>query len=199
MLSRPNRFLLNLLAACCVLVSGPATSAGDAAVHRSEDVRIDVTRSRDVIKVRADFLVAVSAQEAFAVLTDYDHMRDFLPGVVESRVVQRSADKLLVSQSLRLRLGFLSLPVDSVRSVALEPPYRLVSRAVSGTISKAEVVTTLSEDRGKTLVTYESAAEVSSWLPEAIGTAIVGRQVREQLTSMRAEMLRRQGATGTKR
>lgn len=199
MFSRPNRLLLKILAACCLGVSSPAASAGDAAVQRNEDVRIDVTRAKDVIKVRADFLVAVSAQEAFAVLTDYDHMRDFLPGVVESRVVQRSADKLLVSQSMRMRLGFVSLPVDSVRSVALEPPYRLVSRAVSGTISKAEVVTTLSEDRGKTLVTYESAAEVSSWLPEAIGTAIVGKQVREQLTSMRAEMLRRQGATGTTR
>lgn len=194
MFSSPKRFLPNLLAAFCLCILCTVAHPSRAADQKNDDLQIEVTRSKDVIKVQARVSVPVSAQEAFAVLTDYDHMRDFLPDVVESRVMQRSTDKLLVSQSMRVKLGFLSMPVESVRSVALEPPYKLVSRAVSGTISKAEVVTTLAEDHGKTLVTYESVAEVSTWLPDAIGTKIVATRVREQLTSMRAEMLRRRSA-----
>ena len=91
-----------------------------------------------------------------------------------------------------MKLGFFSVPFESVRQVELNPPFTLVSHAISGTISKAEVTTTLKEALGKTLVTYESEATMNSWIPAGIGNGIVAAHIREQLSSMRREMLRRQ-------
>ena len=51
------------------------------------------------------------------------------------------------------------------------------------------------EAQGKTVVTYESEATVNSWLPTGLGTSIIGAHIREQLTHMRAEMLRRRLST----
>lgn len=193
MFYRSDRVLLKLLLAFGALVVGTIVPARDSAAQANDDIRVSVTRTGDIVNVRADFVVSVSASQAFAVLTDYDHMRDFLPGVVESKVIQRSPNRLVVSQSVRMKLGFLSVPVDTVRQVDLEPPYKLVSHALSGTVSKAEVTTTLTEAQGKTVVTYQSEATLNSWLPAGLGTSIIGTHVREQLTHMRAEMLRRQG------
>ena len=191
MFSRSDRVLLKLSLALGALVVCTLVPARDTAAQGNDDIKVSVTRKGDVVKVRADFAVSVGASQAFAVLTDYDHMRDFLPNVVESKVIQRSPDRLVVSQSVRMKVGFLSIPLETVRQVDLEPPYKLVSHALSGTVSKAEVTTTLVEAQGKTVVTYESEATVSSWLPTGLGTSIIGAHIREQLTSMRAEMLRR--------
>lgn len=195
MCSITKRLLLNSSVAIGALVLSVISPARSGALQTDQDIKVNVARAGDLLKVRADFFVPVAPSQAFAVLTDYDHMRDFLPDVAESKVIQRAGDKLLVSQSLRMKLGIFSVPFDSVRLVELKPPYRLVSHAVSGTISKAEVTTTLVEAQGKTLVTYESEASLSSWLPAGIGNSFVATHVREQLTSMRLEMLRRQSST----
>jgi hypothetical protein len=195
MFSRSNRVLINLPLAFSALVLGTIVPAHDGAAQGNDDIRVNVTREGDVVRVRADFVVSVGASQAFAVLTDYDHMRDFLPDVVESKVIQRAPNRWVVSQSVRMKLGFISVPLESVRQVDLEPPYKLVSHALSGTVSKAEVTTTLRETQGSTLVTYESEAALSSWLPAALGTGFIGAHIREQLTRMRAEMLRRRLST----
>jgi ribosome-associated toxin RatA of RatAB toxin-antitoxin module len=192
MFSRLDRALLNRTLALGALVLCTIFPARGGAAQQNDDIRVSVTRQGDVVRVRADFVVLVGASQAFAVLTDYDHMVDFLPGVVESKIIQRSPGRLVVFQSARMKLGFFSIPFETVRQVDLEAPYKLVSQAISGTVSKAKVTTTLVEAQGKCLVAYDSEAAASSWLPSGIGTAIIDAHIREQLTHMRAEMLRRQ-------
>ena len=191
MFSTLTRVLPNVSLALGALSLCMAAHARDGSAQGNDDINVSVTRKGDVVRVRADFSVPVSAPQAFAVLTDYDHMRDFLPDVVESKIIQRSPSRLVVAQSARMKLGFISVPFETVRQVDLEPPGKLVSHALSGTVSKAEVTTTLVETEGTTLVTYDSEAALSSWLPAGIGASIIGTHVREQLTHMRAEMLRR--------
>jgi hypothetical protein len=195
MFSRSNRVLPNLPLALGALVLFMIVPVREGAAQGNDDIRVSVQREGDVVRVRADFAVPVGASQAFAVLTDYDHMREFLPDVVESKIIQRSPARLLVAQSARMKLGVFSLPFETVRQIDLEPPYKLVSHAISGTVSKAEVTTTLTEAQGKTLVTYESEAALNSWLPTSLGTSFIVAHIREQLTHMRAEMLRRRLST----
>jgi len=192
MLFSSNRLLVNVSLAAA-LAAGALVAPLASAAQADDSLNVNVTRKDDIVKVKADFAVDVSAPQAFAVLTDYDHMRDFLPGVAESKVIQRTGNRLVVAQSVRIKVGFIPVPLDSVRQVDLEPPYKMVSQALSGSVSKAQVTTTLTETQGKTIVTYESEATMNSWMPSGLGTSIIGAHVREQLTHMRAEMLRRQG------
>lgn len=192
--SRLNPIVPNCLLALGALVLCTLLPARAGAIEGGDDVSVSVTREGDVVRARADFFVSVGASQAFAVLIDYDHMTDFLPGVVKSKVIQRSPDRLVVFQSLQMKLGPVSIPFEAVRQVDLEGSYKLVSQVISGTISKAKARTTLMEGQGKTLVTYESEATLSSWIPTCFGAGFISAQIREQLTHMRAEMLRRQSS-----
>jgi hypothetical protein len=180
---------MTLTAALVLATMSPVACSAE---QPSDDVKVVVTRKGDVVSVQAALSVPVGAAQAFAVLTDYDHMREFLPDVVESKVVQRSANRLVVSQSGHMKLGVFSMPFDSVRQVELTPPHTLVSHAISGSVSRATVTTTLKEASGKTLITYESEAALNRWIPAGIGNGIVAAHVRQQLVAMRAEMVRRQ-------
>lgn len=155
------------------------------------EIEVDVSRHDEVIAVHARLAVPVPARLAFAVLTDYDHMRQFLPSLTESRIVERSPTRLLVAQSGGVPFGPVSVPFNYVRRVDLQPPYKLVSQVVSGSVKKANVTTTLVEANGQTLVTYDSEA-TGIWTPFGIGQWAIAKHVRRQLDSMRNEMLRRQ-------
>ena len=191
MFSVSNRVLLKLSLAVSALVYSSAAWTGEGAGQGNDDIRVSVTRDGDVVRARAQFAVPITAPQAFAVLTDYDRMRDFLPGVMESKVIERSPARLVVSQRARMKVGFVSIPFDSVRQVDLDPPHKLVSRALSGTVSKAQVTTTLQESQGRTLVAYDSEATLSSWMPAGLGASLIQAHIHEQLIHMRAEMLRR--------
>jgi carbon monoxide dehydrogenase subunit G len=167
---------------------------GSRAGESNEDIQVNVSRQDETIIVHAQLSVPVSAQQAFAVLTDYDHMPQFLPGVKESRIMERTDNSLLVRQAGGVKLGPFVVPFDYVRRVELHPAIKLVSHVVSGSIKKADVTTSLKEDGGKTFITYDSEAATNVWLPFGIGTSVIAAHIRAELDSMRAEMRRRQGS-----
>lgn len=86
MFSTLTRVLPNVSLALGALSLCMAAHARDSSAQGSDDINVSVTRKGDVVRVGADFIVPVSAPQAFAVLTDYDHMRDFLPDVVEAKL-----------------------------------------------------------------------------------------------------------------
>lgn len=187
--SRRRALLAAVLLAGFPLI-GQAAPAG-------EDIQVDVSRRDEVVIVHARLTVPVPAKQAFSVMTDYDHMTAFLPDLKESRIVERSSDRLLVAQSGGVRIGPVSIPFDYVRRVELTPVTRLVSHVVSGSIKQADVTTTLTETGGKTLIAYDSEAIMGIWLPFGISTSLIAGHIRHQLDSMRIEMLRRQASGGS--
>lgn len=183
----PNyRKILAAIAAFGVLMPAAGQSSQGAS-----DINVEASRHGEVIAVHAQLSVPVPATLAFSVLTDYDHMRQFLPGLTESRIVERSPGQLLVAQSGGVPFGPISIPFNYVRRVQLQPAARLVSHVISGSVKKADVTTTLAESKGQTLITYDSEA-TTVWLPFGIGASAIAAHVRSQLDSMRKEMLRRQ-------
>lgn len=158
------------------------------------EVDVVVSNNGSLVTITAGFSVPVGAPLAWEVMTDYDHMTQFLPHLESSKVIERRRDnRLLVEQSGAVPVGPLSLPFIYVREVALYPYTEFRSHVVSGTVERADVTTQLSPIAGGTHVAYRSEVVSGAWLPFGIGNAFIADNLRQQLTSMRAEMLRRNG------
>jgi len=182
---------LPLSLSLALLLAAPPASHAAAA---DDDIQVRVERHGESVTVHAQLSVPVDARQAFAVLTDYDHMKQFLPDLDESRILSRTKDGLLVRQAGKVRFGWFAVPFEYVRRIELTPDTRLVSHIVSGSVKKGDVTTTLTTSNGRTLITYDSEAAMGVWLPFGIGNGAIADHLRQDLDSMRAEMLRRRGA-----
>jgi len=168
-----------------------ATPVGGSAAQADDGIQVKVSRHGDIVAVHAQFSAPVSARQAYAVLTDYDRMKEFLADLDESRILSRTKDSLLVRQVGKVRLGWFAIPFEYVRRVELYPDARLVSHIVSGSVKKGDVTTSLHESNGRTIVTYDSEAVMGYWLPFGIGNTAIAAHIQQDLDSMRSEMLRR--------
>lgn len=161
------------------------------AAQLDDAIQVSVNRHGDIVTVHAQLSAPVNARQAFAVLTDYDRMTQFLGDLDESRILTRSKDGLLVRQAGKVRFGWFAVPFEYVRRVELYPDARLVSHIVSGSVKKGDVTTSLNEVNGRTIITYDSEAAMGYWLPFGIGNTAIAAHIQKDLESMRSEMLRR--------
>ena len=155
---------------------------------------IEVARSGETFIVHALLFAPVSRQEAWTVLTDFDHMTGFVPNLTESRVVERAGNRLTVAQKGVARFGALEFPFDSVREVDLNPEESVRSRNIRGNLRKLKSVTRLAEAEGGTRISYRVEAILDWWFSNAVGEAFLRHEIREQFDAIVKEMRRRHDA-----
>ncbi|MBA2411410.1 MAG: SRPBCC family protein [Burkholderiaceae bacterium] len=170
---------------------------------------ITVERDGDTFSVRARATVAVDPRVAWETITDYEHMRDFLPNIERSRVVSRKGTRSIVEHLGQFPLFLFDIPVRIRLSITQQPYERVVARSEPGEIDgepqtlrsfvgtyDLSVVTV--DRRAGVRLEYESRFELAAPLPPIVGdlfgTAMVTKTVRNQFEAMLREMARRQAA-----
>lgn len=159
------------------------------------DIAIDmmtVDCRDDRYSARLSLYVDVPPALARQVLTDFDHMADFIPNLTSSRLLSHTGNIFMIEQRGRAQFGPLSSAFASLRRVELLADGQLVSQQVSG--SAAEMRSKLhirSEGRGSRL-DYQLDVQPGQWVPSAIGTRFMRHELNEQFAALGKEMLRRQ-------
>jgi carbon monoxide dehydrogenase subunit G len=179
---------VTLLAGAVYAAGAPDDSDIAATVHRE---------GREVI-VDVDMRVDATPQEAWEVLTDYDHMSRFVPDLVSSRIIRRDGDRIEVAQQARFHFGPFALEAGNVRAIELAPPHEIRSRLISGDMLSSTFVTRIAPDGDATRITNHGEFIPDRWLPPFVGTAIVQAQTRKQFAELRAEIIRRHHAAAAK-
>jgi len=143
----------------------------------------------------ASAFIRATPQQAWAVLTDYDRLAEFVPDLLESRVVSRNATEavveqhsapgfLFVSQSIRLRLRVVEQPLAAI-DVAL----------IEGDMQHYAAQWTLAPERlggiDGTRVSFRGAMEPDFFVPPLVGRPVVQAQVRKMVEAVMAEIERR--------
>ena len=107
-------------------------------VHEPSDrnITIKVQDDGEQIIVDASFIVPVVPGEAWAVLTDFDNMPRFSPGVQLSKIIGKTGNNLHVSQKRVTKYGFFIFSDESVREVKLFPFEKIHERMISGSMRK---------------------------------------------------------------
>jgi|SRR6185437_10853585 len=183
----PNASYPFLLA--ITLASLPA--AAHAAPPNAQDIAVAIRRDGDAIEVDVDFVVDALPQEAWDVLTDYDHMARFVSNVAMSRIVGRSGQRIEVAQTSRVGFGLFALTFDNVREIDLVAPLEIRSKLVSGDMKASAFTTRLAAEGNSTRITNHGRFIPGRWIPPLIGTAVLESETRKQFAELRAEIMRR--------
>lgn len=166
-------------------------AAQAVAAYGAGDLAVDVERNGRSFTLRASASVAAPAATVWEVLTDYDNLARFIPGIASSEVELRVANRVLVQQKGEARFLVFSYPIE-VRLEVLESPNRsITSRGIGGNLKRMTGHYELQRARDEILLRYTGELEPDFVLPPLIGTLAVRAMAEEQFAAMVAEIERR--------
>ncbi|MFC4157811.1 SRPBCC family protein [Chitinimonas lacunae] len=163
-----------------------------------EKISIRTSRQGDLREVAVDMLLPVPLQRAWEVMTDFDRMSEFLPNLEESRIVGRQGERLQVRQRGVARYGWLRFGYASVREVSLTPYTTIEIKGSDDHVRQFGSRAMLTEQDGRTKLSYQAYWEPNGWLAGLIGDAAVREQVSLQFSALEREMLRRESQATNK-
>lgn len=186
------RFLLFAI----VLLLAPFTGAADT---RNDDIEVRIDRQGSRFIIDIDLPLSATAEEAWAVITDYDHMADFISSITHSRVLSRDGNRLRVQQKARAGRGIFSMSFENVRDVELTPPTEIRTRLVSGNLEDAQSLTRLVQRGDRWHLVNHGEYVPTMWVPLAISRGLLESEARVQFGELRAEIMRRKANVATNR
>jgi len=165
-----------------------------AAAAAADDLSVDVDRNGRTFAVRASATVAAPVSTVWEVLTDYDNLARFIPGLSRSAVQVRSANRVVVEQKGEARFLVFSYPIEVRLEVIESPTDSITSRAIEGNLKRLRGRYELRSAGGGIQLRYSGELEPDFALPPIIGTLAVRTMVEEQFGAMVAEIERRAAA-----
>ena len=157
-----------------------------------KNIRVDVQNDGEQIIIDVSFVVPVAPQKAWAVLTDFENIPQFNPGILSSRVTGRMGNHCHVLQKSITKYGFIVFSFESVREIKLVPFERIHERMISGNMRKMEETTELRPERGQTRIIYHAVLVPGVWMPAMVGDVFVKQEAREQFQTLINEIIRRE-------
>lgn len=181
------------LIACHVLLLAAALCFSPLDVRAEPDpaINVAVRMQGEEVVVDVSFHVRATPQEAWAVMTDYDHATDFISNLEKSAILERTDERLLVSQKGTMGWGPFSVPLETITEIRLTPYTEMRSRMLSGNMKKSEATTRLIADAGGTRVVYHLESIPEVWIPPLIGGVLVEFETRARFRELVNEILRR--------
>ena len=171
-----------LLAAPTMTLSAP---------QNPRDIVVHVTRDGATFAIEADWSVAANADEVWAVLTDFEHMAQFLSSVDTSRIVSRDGNRLEVVQKTHASAGLLRLSLENTRAIVLTPKREIGTRLLKGDLKASDFITRIVDEAGGSKVSVRGQFIVSGLASVAVNVETVEVQTRLSYQELRDEILRR--------
>ena len=150
------------------------------------DIRVAVTRAGDRFQVNASYEVPITVCEAFTFITDYEGAKS-LPGIVDSKVLYRSGNKVKVARLLEERILFIPFEMRSELEYVEVPNKTLLFEQLSGDTKYYKGSWRLLPGKDFTTFKYDAQVEPNSLVPSAVIEFFIKNIVRRQFESM-AEM-----------
>jgi carbon monoxide dehydrogenase subunit G len=157
----------------------------------ADDLSVDVDRNGRTFAVQAAATVTAPAAVVWEVLTDYDNLARFIPGLSVSSVNRRSGNRVQLEQKGEARFFVFSYPIEVVLEVVESPSNSIRSSAVGGNLRRMNGRYDLKNTRGGILLRYTGELEPDFGLPPIIGTLAVRTMVEQQFGAMVTEIERR--------
>lgn len=127
-------------------------------------------------------------------LTDYDHLAGFIPGILESRVVERQGSAAIVHQRGHASFLFLSVPLDVVVESLEEPPFAIGIRVLRGTLKRLDGgyrISEIPDIQDEYLLEWSGVIEPSIPIPMYMVMPFLTKHIEDQFLGMVVEIERR--------
>jgi carbon monoxide dehydrogenase subunit G len=136
--------------------------------------------------------VVAQPAQVLEVLTDFEHMADFVPNLIASRVVSRSGNVYRIHQQGNAVFGPFSFPFESERRIEWFPEGRLVAQALSGSTKYMRSELRYQGVAGGTRIDYRMEVIPDRWIPSGMGVNLMRHELAEQFSALAREIARRQ-------
>lgn len=155
------------------------------------DIEVHVKKNGSEVVVAVDCPVNASVAVTWDVLTDYNHMSEFLSNVQSSSVQARDGLLLQVLQKGKVARGPLSISFENLREVELVPYREIRSRLISGDLKESAFTTRVVDDGTVIHIIHGGQYTPKIWVPPVIGPSLIEAETRKHFGEMRTEILRR--------
>jgi ribosome-associated toxin RatA of RatAB toxin-antitoxin module len=170
-----------------------------ATAATAQQVKVETHGDGEFISVTAFAEMRADPRTVWNVITDYDHLAEFVPYVRSSRVVRRDGDRVDIEQTGEFTFLFFRQPVHTKLAVVESPPRRVVARAISGSGNLREMEGSYSVESlpaGTVRLSYSGRLVPDFAVPPLIGRMVVRNVFANQFNAMVGEILRRDGENG---
>lgn len=177
-----------VLLVCALSVSASATVAAETGEPRFElNVERIVAPDRNkVYQVAASGTVTATPAVVWRLLTDYDHLADYVPNLKSVRVVSRSGDMVIVEQQGTARFLFFRQTVRLVVQVHERAPNRIDISLIEGDMKVYRAsweLIPLAGDGGTSIV-YNATIEPKFAVPGIVGLSVVKKDIAEMMAAV---------------
>ena len=183
-----DRYRYALVLIVLLILPGPAVVAQ---VPPDNEIQIAIEKIGQVNVVDVSVSVLATPQQAWAVLTDWDNLTNFMTNIKASRIIARSGDTVRVKQTVRAKVWPFSFDIELDREIELFPYERMQFRLLDGDFDKMEGTVRLIADPPVTRILSHIESIPKFWIPPLVGSMIIERETRDQFRQIIDEIARR--------
>ncbi|HTK30260.1 MAG TPA: SRPBCC family protein [Vicinamibacterales bacterium] len=181
-----------LLTAAALLLLAPM-----ATLAAGQPPDLAIQEANGVYTVVARFLVDRPPAAAWAVLTDYERIPRFMPDVRTSIVRERAPGRAVVEQEAVSSVMVFSKRVHLVLDIDEQPDALVFTDECGSSFVRYEGAWRLSDQGGRTAITYELTAQPSFDVPSFLLKRLLRRDSSQMIERLRREIDSRAVPTGT--
>ena len=189
--TRARRFVLALT--LVGMVASPHATV--ISMGESGEPEVSVRERDGIYFVLARFSVPQPPAAALAVLTDYEQIPRFMPGVTISIVRERSAERVLVEQEAVSRMMMFSKRVHLLLEVNEETDTLRFRDSCGRSFTVYEGAWRLSAVDGGTAISYELRAKPKFEVPGFLLKRLLTRDAKTMIERLRAEIAARHSSS----
>lgn len=171
------------------LVLGLAVFGGHALAANPPSVNFQQQGTR--LLVSGSLSVAVAPATAWAVLTDYEHVPEFVPGMRVSRVIEKSDNTRILEQQGEMLANNMRMLYLGTLRVVEEPMSKLSVQFLSGTFRNMQGQWIVQGKSAPVTLAYQLDYDTGTPYPSPVMVGMLQQQVIHWVSSLAAEMERR--------
>jgi ribosome-associated toxin RatA of RatAB toxin-antitoxin module len=141
--------------------------------------------------VSGELSVPVAPATAWAVLTDYEHVPEFVPGMRVSRIIEQNGNTRVLEQQGEMVANNMRMFYLGTLRVVEEPSSKLSIQFLSGTFQNMQGQWTVQGKRAPVTIGYQLNYDTGTPYPSPVMIGMLQQQVIHWVSSLAAEMERR--------
>lgn len=185
-----------LLLGCALLACDAAPAAAQPGTPRFElnVERVDDTDGGKVYQVASSGTVAATPAVVWRILTDYEHLADYLPNLKSARVVSRNGDRVILEQLGTARFLFFSQTIRVMVQVHEQAPDRIDVSLLGGDMKVYRASWELRPVAGATgtRIVYNATIVPKFDVPGIVGTGAVKNDIARMMAAVLSRLDRQE-------
>jgi len=192
----PCRIAHTLLLGWALWACGPVALAAEPGAPSFElkVARVDGAEGEQGYRISSSGTVAATPAAVWRVLTDYNHLADYLPNLKSARVVSRDGDTVIVEQLGTARFLFFRQTIRLLVQVHERAPDRIDISLIDGDMKvyRASWELSPSAGAGGTRLVYNATIVPKFDVPGMVGTNVVRQDIGRMMAAVLSRLDRQE-------